>query len=65
LNPACAFVHEEGQQGGFKDKVWTANGGEHVSERKFVDDDAENEVIIADSDNSMAHNQSSGQDIVT
>ncbi|KAH7017799.1 hypothetical protein EDB80DRAFT_297462 [Ilyonectria destructans] len=46
LNPTCAFAHEEGQQGGFKDKVWTAEGGEeHVSERKFVDDQADEELI--------------------
>ncbi|CAM1507274.1 Fc.00g069150.m01.CDS01 [Cosmosporella sp. VM-42] len=46
LNPHCAFAHEEGQQGGFKDKVWTAEGGEeHVSERKFVDDQAAEELI--------------------
>jgi hypothetical protein len=42
LNPNCAFAHEDGQQGGFKDKVWTAGeGAEHVSERKFVDDGPE------------------------
>ncbi|KAF7548378.1 hypothetical protein G7Z17_g7093 [Cylindrodendrum hubeiense] len=47
LNPNCAFAHEAGQQGGFKDKVWTAEGGEeeHVSERKFVDDQADEELI--------------------
>lgn len=46
LNPNCAFVHEEGQQGGFKDKVWTPGGtGEHVSDRKFVDDGAAEELI--------------------
>lgn len=46
LNPTCAFVHEQGQQGGFRDKVWTAEGGEeHVSERKFVDDKADEELI--------------------
>lgn len=44
LNPTCAFAHEEGQQGGFKDKVWTSEQG-HVSERKFVDDDAEEDFI--------------------
>ncbi|PHH54267.1 Nuclear polyadenylated RNA-binding protein nab2 [Ceratocystis fimbriata CBS 114723] len=55
LNPKCAFVHEEGQQGSFKDKVWTPAGGangngaeagtEHVSERKFVIDQEEPEHI--------------------
>lgn len=43
LNPHCAFTHEEGQQGGFKDKVWTP-GGEHVSDRKFVDGGSEEMV---------------------
>ncbi|PON29347.1 hypothetical protein TGAM01_v201596 [Trichoderma gamsii] len=47
LNPTCAFAHEEGQQGGFKDKVWTSEQG-HVSERKFVDDDAEEDFIHPD-----------------
>ncbi|KAF7545022.1 hypothetical protein G7046_g9655 [Stylonectria norvegica] len=46
LNPKCAFAHEVGQQGGFKDKVWTAEGtDEHVSDRKFVDDEANEELI--------------------
>ncbi|KAH6895198.1 hypothetical protein B0T10DRAFT_557430 [Thelonectria olida] len=48
LNPNCAFAHEEGQQGGFKDKVWTAGGEEHVSERKFVDDQATEELVKPD-----------------
>ncbi|PTB47107.1 uncharacterized protein TrAFT101_012010 [Trichoderma asperellum] len=46
LNPTCAFSHEEGQQGGFKDKVWTSEQAQgHVSERKFVDDTAEEELV--------------------
>lgn len=49
LNPTCAFAHEEGQQGGFKDKVWTSEQGPgHVSERKFVDDTAEEDFIHPD-----------------
>ncbi|PKS06365.1 hypothetical protein jhhlp_007113 [Lomentospora prolificans] len=49
LNPNCPFVHDEGQQGGFKDKVWTAEGSnEHVSERKFVDEKSEVEMVRAD-----------------
>ncbi|KAI5463041.1 hypothetical protein BGZ63DRAFT_380365 [Mariannaea sp. PMI_226] len=49
LNPTCAFQHEEGQQGGFKDKVWTAPGAdEHVSERKFVDEQAGEEYVKPD-----------------
>lgn len=52
LNPKCAFAHDAGQQGGFKDKVWTAEGGadEHVSERKFVDDKADEELIKPEDD---------------
>lgn len=50
LNPMCPFRHSEGQRRGtFNDKVWTANGNttrEHVSERKFVDDNGEEEELI-------------------
>lgn len=46
LNPACPFKHVEGQKRGkFEDKVWVADGGEHVSERKFVDDNGKEELI--------------------
>lgn len=48
LNPKCAFAHEAGQQGGFKDKVWTAEDQEHVSDRKFVDEEAHEEYIKPD-----------------
>ncbi|KIL94509.1 hypothetical protein FAVG1_01440 [Fusarium avenaceum] len=48
LNPNCAFAHDDGQQGGFKDKVWTAGETEHPSERKFVDDQAAEELIKAE-----------------
>jgi len=48
LNPACPFKHAEGQKrGAFEDKVWI--GGqerEHVSERKFVDEDILEEELI-------------------
>lgn len=50
LNPNCAFQHEAGQQGGFKDKVWTAEGGEHVSDRKFVDEATGEETVRPDED---------------
>lgn len=51
LNPNCAFVHDEGQQGGFKDKVWIPGGSdEHVSDRKFVDDAAGEELIKPEED---------------
>ena len=41
LNPGCIFKHVEGSSAGkFGDKVWTAEQEkEHVSDRKFVDDD--------------------------
>lgn len=48
LNPSCVFKHAEGQKRGkFADKVWTADGEkEHVSERKFVDDEMTEELIV-------------------
>ena len=55
LNPNCAFTHEDGQQGGFKDKVWTADSAkEHVSERKFVDDQEEEMVMAEGTDGAGA-----------
>jgi nuclear polyadenylated RNA-binding protein NAB2 len=44
----CIFKHAEGQQRGkFQDKVWTADSAkEHVSERKFVDENAAEELIV-------------------
>lgn len=46
-NPVCPYKHAEGQRGVFKDKVWTADSKkEHVSERKFVDDEGKEELII-------------------
>ncbi|KAM3508455.1 hypothetical protein MY10362_001186 [Beauveria mimosiformis] len=56
LNPHCAFTHEEGQQGGFKDKVWTAQG-EHVSDRKFVEDAGSEELIKPDDEMKHDTNQ--------
>jgi hypothetical protein len=48
LNPSCTFKHAEGQKRGkFEDKVWTPGGSkEHVSERKFVDENAPEELIV-------------------
>ena len=53
LNPQCPFKHAEGQKRGvFGDKVWrVANDSEdksHVSERKFVDDMGEEELVVPD-----------------
>lgn len=46
MNPACPFKHVEGQKRGkFEDKVWVAGEKEHVSERKFVDEDGTEELI--------------------
>lgn len=46
LNPSCAFKHVDGQKRGkFEDKVWVAGNKEHVSERKFIDDDGNEELI--------------------
>ncbi|RPA94890.1 hypothetical protein L873DRAFT_1700082 [Choiromyces venosus 120613-1] len=48
LNPNCAYTHDEGQKkGAFDHKVWTKDGKrEHVSERRFVNEDLEEELII-------------------
>lgn len=53
LNPQCPFKHAEGQKRGvFGDKVWrVADDGEdkgHVSERKFVDELGEEELVVPD-----------------
>ena len=58
LNATCPFKHIEGQKrGAFHDKVWVANGIKrdgHVSERKFVNEnmeEEEEELIIPASSN--------------
>ena len=58
MNRVCPYKHEEGQKrGAFGDMVWTADQAkekEHVSERKFVTDDGDEELIVAqgeDADN--------------
>ena len=57
LNSTCPYKHEEGQKrGAFDDKVWVAEGSqerEHVSERKFVDDDAAEEELIVPGNQGM------------
>lgn len=53
-NRNCTYKHVEGQKKLFQDRVWIANKDgngsgekkEHVSERKFVDEDAAEELII-------------------
>ncbi len=69
LNPTCHYKHAEGQKrGAFSDKVWTAGGNqeEHVSERKFVDNEADGEELIV-SENQGLGSQSSehGTEIAT
>jgi hypothetical protein len=69
LNPACPFKHVDGQKRGkFEDKVWVANGNEeHVSERKFVDDDGKEELIIPGAGEQGKLNQTTGstEDLIT
>ncbi|KAH7376144.1 nuclear polyadenylated RNA-binding protein Nab2 [Plectosphaerella cucumerina] len=63
-NPHCIYQHDAGQQGVFKDKVWTAEDGEHVSERKFVDEGAQEEVILTQDDSAM-DGAAQGQELIT
>jgi hypothetical protein len=50
-NRNCPFMHEEGQRGTFHDKVWTADEAkEHVSERKFVDESAPEDLVLPGSE---------------
>ena len=70
LNPACPYKHIEGQKrGAFNDKVWVADGGqerEHVSERKFIDDEtAEEELIVPESQANGSQHSSLGAEVVT
>lgn len=67
LNAICPYKHEEGQKRGkFEDKVWIANGAkEHVSERKFVDENGEEELIkpgVEDGGNSQ---ESAATELIT
>jgi nuclear polyadenylated RNA-binding protein NAB2 len=61
LNAVCPYKHEEGQKRGkFEDKVWVANGAkEHVSERKFVDENGKEELIKPGA-SEEGHSQESG-----
>lgn len=66
-NPRCPYTHEEGQQGGFKDKVWTADGDDgHVSDRKFVkNEDGADEVIVPQNDTAMDQEGGAPQELIT
>ena len=51
-NPTCPYKHEEGQQQvqmrTFADMTWTPDKAkEHVSERKFVSEDGQEELIVS------------------
>jgi hypothetical protein len=58
-NPRCPYKHVEGQKQAPKGNVWVAskNGEEtqkeHVSERKFIDESQEEELIIPDKNTEM------------
>ena len=77
LNSQCPFKHAEGQKRGvFGDKVWRMDDGEdkgHVSERKFVDEIGEEELVVPDvkledikAEDQMHGSQSSlGAEVVT
>ncbi|KAK5171643.1 hypothetical protein LTR04_000346 [Oleoguttula sp. CCFEE 6159] len=72
LNAICPYKHTEGQRrGAFQDKVWKADGGKsedhHVSERKFVDDDGEEELILPGAGSQHGGSQTSlaAGDIIT
>lgn len=62
LNPTCTFKHAEGQKRGkFEDKVWTPGGAkEHVSERKFVDENGPEELIVPEAADTGLSQVSSG-----
>ncbi|MCJ1466297.1 hypothetical protein MMC07_004916 [Pseudocyphellaria aurata] len=70
LNPTCPYKHVEGQKRGvFDDKVWVAEDGqekEHVSERKFVDDEmVEEELIVPENQADGSRRSSVGAEVVT
>ena len=70
LNPECPYKHTENQKrGAFGDKVWKASGEqekEHVSERKFVDDDMAEELVVPESNQAHSSEASNhGAEIVT
>lgn len=70
LNPLCPYKHIEGQKRGvFDDKVWVAEDSqekEHVSERKFVDDEmVEEELIVPENQANGSRRSSVGAEVVT
>ncbi|KAL8721720.1 MAG: hypothetical protein Q9225_001670 [Loekoesia sp. 1 TL-2023] len=70
LNPECPYKHTENQKRGtFGDKVWRAGEEqekEHVSERKFVDDNMAEELVIPENNQANSSEPSNhGAEIVT
>ncbi|KAK7924378.1 Nuclear polyadenylated rna-binding protein nab2 [Apiospora marii] len=55
-NRYCHYKHEDGQRGKFQDKVWTADGS-HVSDRKFVEEGAE-ELVVPGAEENAAMDES-------
>jgi hypothetical protein len=65
-NRFCPFSHEEGQRGTFHDKVWVADESkEHVSERKFVDEKAPEDLVLPGADSEMNAEQGVSPEVVT
>ena len=65
MNRVCPYKHAEGQRGVFADKVWLSGetSTDHLSNRKFVDDQGEaEELIIPGSEGGLA---TSGAELVT
>ena len=57
LNPRCLYKHEPGQKKN-NTNVWVApKEGEHVSERKFVDEEQKEELIIPGKEQEMNQGQ--------
>lgn len=67
LNPACTFKHVEGQKRGkFEDKVWVADSAkQHVSERKFVDEDKPEELIVPGGGEGLSHESNIKSELIT
>lgn len=68
LNPTCHYKHAEGQKrGAFSDKVWKASEEqEHVSERKFIDHEADGEELIVPENQGLGSGSSEhGTEIAT
>lgn len=63
--PSCPYKHEEGQQRPYEDKVWVADEAkQHVSERKFVDESKEEELIKPDPDAAFVKEKSTAELII-